>query len=338
MSPDYQIIIKDGSGTVIGELKDWSQVTYSKVLNDFGKCTFTVPVTASNLSTFIGLRRFTTHVYRNNTRVWAGEQALFQGPLRTNSENNITLVSYDWFEQLYGRLITKVYDQIDAGAIFWDMINTSQNETDGDMGFTEGDIEATQPRDRNFSDDIIGEECKRLTNIINGIDFEITDDKVVNVFAQRGLDKTNQIVFEYGVNMQEITKLLYDFSIVSNQAIVRGEGMGTQQQRVVRTDTTSRGIYGLRQRLITESNVSETTTLEEKGDAINLKYRQASIQLEFKQENNSSPEFGSIGLGDVVKARVDHGIHNINNNFRVYGWEVNFNSAGKEDVQYFMAL
>ena len=336
--PEYQIIIKDGSDNIIGELRNFTSLVFSKIMNNFGSCKFAIPVTNPDLSSFIGLRRFETHIFRDGTLIWAGEQALIENSLKADSPNLLKVTSFGWFEQLFGRLTSEKYDGIDAGEIAWDAIDTSQNETDGDIGITEGTIEATQNRDRNYSDDNIAVEIQRLTSVINGFDMEITDSKVFNVYEFQGLDKSNQIVFEYGTNIEEVSKLVQDFSIITNQTVVRGEGMGTEQARVTRTDTDARSIYGLRQRLITESNISETTSLNEKGDAINNKRKQPVLEIAFKQEAGTLPTFGSISMGDLVQVKIQHGIHNINNQFRVFGWEVSFDSKGKETIEYFLGL
>ena len=83
------------------------------------------------------------------------------------------------------------YASTDAGEIAWDLIDNSQNQTNGDLGITKGIIETTQNRDRTYYNQNIMEAIVNLSNVIGGFDFEFTHNKVFNVYAVKGLTEAH---------------------------------------------------------------------------------------------------------------------------------------------------
>lgn len=331
---EYRIVITDSSGTELGEVTDWFDLEYSRQLNDYGKCTFTTTAESSKLNNLTALRAYQTKIYRNGTLVWAGEQAVRSGNLKAASDNIVKITSYEYAELLAHRYTDEYvrYSSTDAGAIAWGLINTAQGETNGSMGITQGTIETTQDRDRTYENKNILEAIQQLAEVNNGFDFEITPAKVFNVYSRKGVDRTATTVFEWGTNVESMS-INEDFSTPVNQTIVLGEN-----NRVVRTDTSAASIYGLRETTESAFNVTETTTMNDKGDAINQKYNTQLTTIGFKQLTNTRPFFGAISLGDTVKIRVDQGFYNINNNYRIYGYNITVDSKNKESIEYTIGI
>ena len=120
---EYKIIVKDSSDNKLGEFGIFRNLQFNKRLNNYGSCSFEVPVTDDKIKSLIALRQYTVWVYRveNGTEllVWAGEQASRQGKLDERGDNWCTLYCYDWLEQLNSRYTPDevVYTNVDAGAI-----------------------------------------------------------------------------------------------------------------------------------------------------------------------------------------------------------------------------
>lgn len=55
MTPKYQIIVKDKGGNIIGEFSDFFNLKFSDILNNYGQCTFDVPITSSDSTKLISL-------------------------------------------------------------------------------------------------------------------------------------------------------------------------------------------------------------------------------------------------------------------------------------------
>lgn len=334
----YRIIIKDGAGVPLGEFKIFRKLTMNKRLNNYGTASFEIPADDPKANSLIALRVYTVHIYRidddaSELLLWAGEQAIRDGNLNDKGNNWCKITCFDWFEQLFSRYTSAevTYSSTDAGEIAWSLIDTTQGESDGDFGITEGVIEATQSRDRTYNNQNIGEAIINLANVINGFDFEINTSRVFNVSENIGVDRTN-LVLEYGRNIQSID-ITEDFSFPVNRAIILGDSGDYQVPlRVERDDAVSQGIYKLREGLLNEMNVSETDTLQEKGDALLRKRGEALFRTSMTLIPSSSPTIADFALGDVITLKVINGVYNIEEFFRIYEWTVVFTENDTEEL------
>lgn len=336
----YTIEVRDKDGTKLGQFLNWKSLRFDKKLNSYGECSFDVPVTDDALRTLTALRRYQVFVYRDNVIVWAGEQAVRSSSLSAASDNLVTITCYDWLEQLNHRYTgaNDRYSATDAGAIAWDLIDTTQGATNGDYGITQGTIETTTPRDRSYQNKNIMEAIIQLSEVEGGFDFEITHGKVFNVYERKGRDLSGAQVFDWASNIEEVRLLTEDFSRPANEAIVLGAGFGSSQLRRVRSDTSSQAVILLRQQRANEVDVSETGTLDAKGDALIAKWKKPILSLVFAQMPNTLPTIGTLELGDTVKVRIKEGIYDIENGMRIFGWNVSIDDRGKESIIWEVAL
>lgn len=330
----YNIKIFDENDNALGEVVSWFDLKYSRALNNFGKCDFSFSADDESMIPLISLRRYITKIYRDDSLVWAGEQVVNRGSLTPNSNNKASITSHEFLEQLAHRYTGayRRFDGVDAGTIAWTLIDESQSLTNGDYGITEGTIEATKNRDRTYENKNILDAIIDLSKVIEGFDFELTPEKVFDVYEQKGIDRTTTTVFEYGTNIQEVS-VEENFGNPFNSTIVVGE-----DNRVERTNTTAASIYALRQSLLNATGVTDDDSLDDKGDANNRKFKAPLLSVSFSQVPDTIPAFGSIALGDIVKIRVNRGIYNVDNNFRVYGFNVKVGADNKETVAYTVGL
>lgn len=330
----YRLVVKDGSGNNLGEFERYKNLRFTKRLNNYGECSFSVPVNDPKIASLIALRIYTVHIYRDELLLWAGEQAVRQGALDDKGGNWATITCYDWFEQWFSRYTAEevTFTGIDAGQIAWDMIDTAQGEANGDFGITEGTIEATQNRDRTYYNQNIGEAIVNLSNIINGFDFEINTSKVFNVASVIGVDRSDEIRLEYGINVRSI-RITEDFSKPVNRGIVIGDsGVLAEPLRVERDNVTSQGIYKIREDLSNEMSVSETETLEEKGDAMLRKFQEPLIKISMEIVRSTTPTIADFAIGDIIKLIIKTGIYDMNENFRIYEWGVSWDQNDTETL------
>jgi hypothetical protein len=337
-NPKYQILVRDKEGTILGEITGWLNLQFSDKLNNFGECSFDLPVDSDELATLVSLRRYETLVLRNGAVVWSGEQALRGGKLMADSPNLIKITSFTFVEML-NHMRTEAYkrfDQEDQGQILKYYVDEFQSRPGGNLGFTFDEIVPTMPRDRETSRDSVMELYINMSNVINGPDFWIDENKVIHIVPYRGIDKSRTVVLEYGVNILE-AEPQENFSNPVNSVIVLGEGFGEAQLVSSYEDTASRDIYGLRQTVISEIDVSEPDTLTAKGQAFVRKYRQSIFTINGMQTPNTEPTFGSVLLGDSVGYRLRKGIYDVNSVFRIYGYTVRIGENGEEFVSYLAA-
>jgi len=337
----YRIIVKDSTGAIVGEVDAFRSVKFSKRLNDYGEAEFDMKVTDEKALSFVDLRKNTIEIYRednlSNTLVWAGEQALCRAKLTETGNNWATVHSFTWFEQLYHRYTPgsveygAVGSEVDQGAIVEDMIDVTN--TDDPTKITIGTIVATFDRIRHYYSQNIAEAIINLANVIDGFDFEVTDAGAINIDSVIGTDKTDSVVFRYGHNIKNVD-IIQDFTNPINRAIVLGEAVGeTTLQRVERDDPTLQTTYGLREGRLQEMDVSGLSTLEDKGDAAIRKYGDVLLKVEFELIRNITPSIDSFTVGDAIRLIVQNGMYSIDEQYRVYEWEVVFDADSTEKLK-----
>jgi hypothetical protein len=334
MSVIYRILVKDGNGDTIGEFDQFKNLSFRKRLNDYGWCNFDVPVNSAKAASLLALRKNTVWIYRNDDLVWSGEQGNRIGNLNDKGDNWVTIYCFDWFEQLTSRYTgsERVFSGVDAGEIAWTLIDESQSQTNGNLGITEGTIEATQNRDKTYYNNNIADMITNLSNLINGFDFEINNLKVFNVYASMGVDRSADLVLEYGTNITNV-RITEDFSKPVNRAIVLGDsGDPVDPLRVERDDAALKTEYKLREGLLNEATVSEITTLEAKGDAFIRKYGNPLIKLDLDIVRSTTPTVTDVALGDIIRLIVKTGIYNIDSKFRIFEWNVNYQEDNTENL------
>lgn len=337
-TPIYQILVRDKEGNILGEISGFQNLKFSEKHNNWGECTFELPATSEELAQLVALRRYETLVLRNGSIVWSGEQATRSGRLMANSPQLIKVTSYTFLEMLaHANTPAYVrYDNIDQGLILKDLVDDFQAQTEANLGFTFASITNTVSRDREYYRYKISDAFINMSNVIDGPDFYIDHDKVIHIVPFRGVDKSTQVIFEYGVNTLE-AGISEDFSTPSNQAIVLGAGLGSEQVEGEYTDTSMREVYKLRQQVISEVDVSETDNLDAKAEAYVRKYKNSLDTIDIIQIPNSSPTFGTILIGDSIRIKINEGIYNINNIFRVYGYDVAVGQDGDEVISYLVS-
>lgn len=224
----YRITVRDSDNTQLGEFGIFRNLKFGKRLNNYGQCSFEVPVSDSRTNSLVALRQYSVWIYREedgaSILVWSGEQATRKGTLDSKKNNWATIICFTWFEQLSNRFTGAIrnFSQIDQAEIAMTLIDETQAQTNGDLGITEGDIVPTFLRDRSYYNQNILDAIINLTNVIGGFDFEITDDKVFNADSIIGTDLTDNIVLEYGHNITS-ADITEDFSNPASRAIVLGE-------------------------------------------------------------------------------------------------------------------
>lgn len=336
---EYRIKVKNGTGTLIGEFDVFRNLKINKRLNNYGTCSFEIPVNDSKANTLVALRVYTVWVYREedgtSLLVWAGEMATRTGKLDGDGNNWITINCYDWLEQLASRytVAEKEYTNTDAGAIAWDLIDTTQNDGSyGDFGITEGTIEATVNLDRIYHNQKIMDAIIELSNREDGFDFELTHTKVFNVSALIGTDKTATVVLEYGRNIQGGT-ILEDFTSITNRAIVLGEAIGEDTLQRVEVDSASlQAIYKLRENQVSQMEEAELDSFTGKGEAFNNKYGQPLFNVDITMKKNAGVSIDDFSIGDSIKLKVTNGLYNINEDFRVFEWTVDYLADNTEQL------
>lgn len=332
---DYKILVKDREGNNLGEFEKTRSVKFGKRQNNYGQCTFDVPINDPKASDLIALRVYQVYIYRDGILIWAGEQANRIADLDEKGDGWATITAYTWLEQLNSRytVAEKDYSYQDGSQIAWDLIDTTQSDGSyGDLGITQGDLPETTWREKSYTNQSVMDAIISLANLIDGFDFEINDSKVFNIYQFQGVDRTNDIILEYGVNLKKV-RITEDFSKPSTRAIILGQTATVSDQiRVERDDTPSQITYGLRESLNSQLEVSELTALQSTGDSVNRKYGAPLIKLSSDITRASALTIADFALGDVIRVKIKKGIYNIDASYRISEWQVDYDDNNTETL------
>lgn len=246
-------------------------------------------------------------------------------PIRSNTWNEHPVWSED--EQVMDEMNGD--DEIFQFYIVLDVpVEDSTNQT---FGITRGSIEITTDRDRTYNNQNIMQAIINLSNVLSGFDFEITDEKVFNVANVIGTDLTDSIKLKYGLNVKSCT-VTDDFTDPINRAIVLGEATDESTlQRVDRNDTDLQDLYKVRENVQSEMDVSEIETLQDKGDAMIRKYGTplSSITVDIAASTVKVIDFSN---GDLIRAIIKSGIFDIDEEYRIFEWELKFDEKNAENL------
>ena len=158
----------------------------------------------------------------NEIAILVDSQYHGSGDLGISNNQPFTTYSYTWTQNPETSLDWEVSDLVGfefgvnlsfarCSLIYVEVDFETTDSDKFDLGFTKGSIEVTTNRDRTYNNQNIMEAFINMSNVISGCDFEITDDKVLNVYLLKGEDKTQDIILEYGENVSDvqIDEILY---------------------------------------------------------------------------------------------------------------------------------
>jgi len=289
------------------------------------------------LTDILAVNRSHIRLYRDNVLLSAGELK-FAEPQVADSQPTIRIQAIGWVEQFSQRLtgITQSYTATDAGQIAWDLINTSQNLTDGDFGITQGTIQASVNRDRSYPPKKnIRDAIIELSEVINGFDFEITPEKVFNVYYPRIGQVREDIVFTYPGNIRKIRFPVDGFQM-ANEVTALGAGSGNDVLNQTAVDTSSRAAYKLRQLSVNKPGVGTETELLESADEA-LRLGKSFIYMpSIVVDGDISPRFGTYNIGDTVQVSVTEylkTLSKVNGQYRIEEMILTIDRDGHEIVQ-----
>jgi hypothetical protein len=210
------------------------------------------------------------YIYDDETVIYGGYVAEPTYSKASNGESTITVPVKGFFGLLAKRFTgaATTYSAQDLSDIAWDLIDDTQGLTYGSYGITRGADPTTRNADRTYKYKKISEAIENLSNleIDDGVDFEITNTKVFNVYYPTKGEQRDNIILEEGFNIHQysIRELFIDSMV--NQVYVLGEGQGDDQLVELRDSAAAyKSNFFLLQEKLAEPDVSIDTTLQEKG-------------------------------------------------------------------------
>ena len=200
--------IRDQNGLNPVRLKSATKRKVSTVLNSVGQgqASFDLDLnTAEAAETNLREGRSQLFVYKDDTLYWSGKIMIASNDLSAKKEVvSVTALGWTWpLEKRYiGKNEVVNYVIEDLSDILWDVINDSQQLTGGDLGITVGSLATSKNLTISYERQVIKDVIDSLVS--QGIDFEVTPNKILNTYYPKGIDRSDTIKFKYPGNIKQI--------------------------------------------------------------------------------------------------------------------------------------
>jgi len=354
---NWSFRIKDASGNTIANLINAGKKSIKLGLNKSGEASFTYNLEeldnlADKLSltvdSLIGLGRNSLVCVRGHG---ADEETYFAGQIISmtkllnadSTEVEIKAMGYFWLlgTRIVGLTEELNYVTTDAGSIAWSLINVVQSETYGDFGITQGSIQTSVNRTIGFNRKTVKEAIEELAVTDNGFDFEITENKVFNVFYPiKGSDKSNSVIFRYPSNHVIEVQEIRDAADLANSVLAIGSGFGLEEISAARDAVSSQEIYVKREKILPIKDMNNATVLGDMADEYVNQYGQIIpfYKIEFINSDSFTPKLSDFGLGDYIKLIIELDYYQVDQSLRVFEISINIDDNDLETVYLTVGL
>lgn len=262
---DWTLLVADTDGTIRGE---WVRARSIKASWDLhGPATVTWESDGDDPGAMLA------HEITSDLMLYRDDQLMFRGRCGTTGDSGdadrhtVTWAAVDYRGMLDVRLTRgNNYVQQDQTYIGWNLIAWAKFETGGNIPITDSSTPTGRLRDRTYEwGKPIGEAITQLSEVIDGFDWEVGPDlKYRTWYPQRGSLRTWPAVV--GDTIQEWQRTVDTGQYATDIWAVGGEVNGAPL-RATASIVGPHGPGGRWDRLVTYSDVTVQTTLDEHADA-----------------------------------------------------------------------
>lgn len=309
----YRIDTQNNRYVKVDEVSTFKNLRWFDRLNGIGGGNFDLDIKdpAANISNWIP---FVTQVgiNINGTIVWVGcvekPDGSYQG---VSGKAGIRLMSYLY--HLERRFITLKYNDEDAAAKAWDMINEVQSRGNGELMIRQGEIQTVGNTSDTLQNQEVSQAIMNQSDNLVGYSFEFVpvtvdgklDHMNFNVYQREnyGVIRDTYAPLEFGFNVQSATYSL-DGEVFNN---ITGEGAGTAAGvlSVQKSNAASQVKYTRRETIAPFKNILTYSTLntvtQSRLDKVSGEVYSISINL----KKGSEYQFGSFKVGDFLKLNLE---------------------------------
>jgi len=322
----WKFYIRDSSGNVIASLVNARERWYKEALNHGGSAGFFFD-SEGTLCTedILAINENDLVIKYRGVTVWGGRISAIK---KVADGNNIywEVVAKQFVNLLEKRFCgynkstglsePREFTTTDAGQIAWTLIDEAQSETYGDLGITQGTIQSSVNRTKSFDRKNIAEAILELAENDYGFDFEITPDKVFNVYYPMKGEIKDDIVFKYPGNCISFESLEDGWDVINHQ-LGLGKHWGGAELAYVGDDVTSQASYGRRESIEAYKDIELLAYLTSMVDMDIEWNKDIHKVVKFKSFVDSKSELHNYELGDMVRTIA----HSFDVDERLYVYE-----------------
>ena len=269
---NWRFIVKDSDGNKLASLINARDRWLVQRLNTGSEAGFILDADDDNCnSTILNIGVNELYIEYKGELIWAG-QIVSAKKIANRNDVYWEVLAKDWVSLLSKRFCgvddLREFTTTDAGEIAQTLIQETQALANGSFGITYGTIEASINRTTTYDKKNVLDAIKELSNMGQdgmasyGFDFEITPEKVFNVYyPYRGAIR-NEVVFRYPGNCETFQAFNDTWDIV-NQEWGLGMHWTGVNAVVSRADATSQTTYKRREAIKTYADMSVLAFLQD---------------------------------------------------------------------------
>jgi len=325
LSTGWKFYIRNSSGDRVASLVNARDRWFREALNHGGAAGFTLDTTdASCNSTILATNQNELIIEYDGYTMWGGQISTIKKIAKNNDKYweitakqffNLLEKRYCGYNKSTGISVPRVFTTTDAGALAWTLIDESQSESNGDFGFTEGSIETSLNRTKEYERKNIAQAILELSESDYGFDFEITPAKVFNVYYPFKGETKNDVVFRYPGNCFGLESLENGWDVV-NHELGLGKHWGGEEIQYVADDVTSQAAYTRREAIASYKDMEILAYLTNMVDEDIATEKDINKVIKFSSFIDSKTEPYLYELGDAIRLVADD--FNVNENLFVY--------------------
>lgn len=298
------------------ELTKYMQnVSYTRTRNEAEELSFSIDIKAlEDFAATLNLHpRALLEPYVTNIKVKRNDVYLFGVEVvdidikLAESGTTATVKCQGYLNLLATRYVKASYDLVEAGEICRDLIRQTQLVDNGDLGitFNPEQYSTNIERVRNYDGkNDIKAYLQNMTSLETGnFDFYFDHDRQFTIVEQLGAERDLELrygdgsIIEIDIPRSGINLFNFYYGI--------GSGFGDEALQTTKFDSESMTIYGRREKIFTQSDVSLIGTLEENTES-ELIYSKDLIELPSLVVSGAIFDLNIYGVGDIFRVVVDN--------------------------------
>lgn len=224
------------------------------------------------------------------------------------------------------------FDDTPQEDIIWGAIAACNAKTGGDYGITQGThVGASILRSRHQVRKEVKSFIQQMTQVIGGVDVEITADKKLNTYIAQGAYRPD-VRLAYPGN---ISGFNFSRSVESVANFIYGVGSGNGEDAIQAEseDVDSENYLYRREQIASYNSVVEEGTLQQNIDALKH-YTAMPIELPAITVQPNTLDLSSVGIGDTIPISMtgNKSLAHINGFYRIESISCAVNEQGDEMV------
>lgn len=322
----YTFVVTDLSGTALGELERATERRIKIYLNLPGAAEFKLDLRDPKY-TLVLPGETALQVYRAGALIWSGPIMTVEDEIDGDSWK-AAVGAIGWLGMFeYRATDIGVSYTDDTGVIAWNLISASQAKTGGALGIRAGNIVSGTTATVSYDAKGILQAIKDLAEAEPGFDFEITPDRVFNVYPGRKGTMVD-VALEFGKNIRRFRRQR-DATKLANNVYALGAGEGKNMLVGSAFDSSSIARFGNWELYLSKKDVQDIGLLNSAAAGALVPLPPEIISLEIDPQD---PPIGSYSVGDLVRVIVNAGGVQYDNWQRIYGIEIEISDEDYEKV------